>query len=76
MTMTSCSSTPIISPSNGTLTTYIITKLSLSIYGTSSLTLNEDVNAKTTVNIIKTALTKIDSSCPRSAPTYSSISST
>jgi len=76
MTMSSCYSTPIISPSNRTLTTLIITKLSLSIYETSSLTFDEDVNAKTTVNIIKTVLTKIDSSCPRSAPTYSSISST
>ena len=64
------------SPTSGTLTTDIITQLLTSIYEASTNTLVNDANAYTTVDIIKTKLTKIDSWCPRSTPTYSSPSST
>jgi hypothetical protein len=74
MSLNSCYTMQTTSASSGTLTTAIITYLSTSIYVASTNTLVDDADAKTTVDIIKTALTKINSWCPR--PTYSSISST
>jgi hypothetical protein len=58
-----------------TLSTDSITSIATSIYEPSTITFNNDTNAYTTVDVIQSALTKIDSWCPRSKPTYSAISS-
>jgi hypothetical protein len=65
------------SPAAGpfTLSTLSITYIGTSIYEPSTISLSDDANAYTTVNVIQSALTKIDSWCPRSTPTYSAISS-
>jgi hypothetical protein len=57
-----------------TLSTFSITSIATSIYELSTtITFNNDTNAYTTVDVIQSALTKIDSWCPRSKPTYSAI---
>ena len=76
MSLNSCYTMQTTSASSGTLTTAIITYLSTSIYVASTNTLVDDTNAYTTADIIKSALTKINSWCTRSTPTYSSPSST
>ena len=58
-----------------TLSTDSITSIATSIYEPSAISFNNDTNAYTTVDVIESALTKIDSWCPRSKPTYSAISS-
>ena len=66
------------SPATGpfTLTTDSITSIATSIYEPSTtITFNSDTSAYTTVDVIQSALKKIDSWCPRSKPTYSAISS-
>jgi hypothetical protein len=65
------------SPATGpfTLSTFSITLIATSIYESSTITFNNDTSAYTTVDVIQSALTKIDSWCPRSKPTYSAISS-
>ena len=65
------------SPATGpfTLSTDSITSIATSIYEPSAITFNNDTYAYTTVDVIQSALTKIDSWCPRSKPTFSAISS-
>ena len=76
MTSSSCY-TMQTSPATGpfTLSTFSITQIPTSIYEASTITFNNDINAYKTVDVIQTALTKIDSWCPRSTPTYSALSS-
>jgi hypothetical protein len=66
-------STPATGPF--TLSTLSITYIASSIYGPSIITFNDDTAAYTTVDLIQSAFTKIDSWCPRSTPIYSSLSS-
>ncbi len=75
MSLSSCYTMQTTPSSSATLTTDIITQLSTSIYVTSTNTLVNDADAYTTVDIIMSALTNINSWCPRSTPTYSSPSS-
>jgi hypothetical protein len=74
MTSSSCY-TMQTSPATGTftLTLFSITYVATSIYEPSTITFNNDTDAYTTVDVIQSALTKIDSWCPRSKPTYSAI---
>ena len=58
-----------------TLSTFSITQIPTSIYEPSTITFNNDTSAYTTVNVVQSALTKIDTWCPRSTPTYSALSS-
>jgi hypothetical protein len=58
-----------------TLTSSSISKRATSIYRPSTMTFNIDTAALTTVDVKLSLLTKFDSWCPRSMPTYSSPSS-
>jgi hypothetical protein len=61
-------------PGPFSLTISTITYIPMPIYEPSTITFNDDIKANVTADIIEAALTKIESWCPRSLPTYSAVS--